>query len=93
MHQHGPNELLGPLRGTAAWWRGMGATPEFSGEGPQVQVQERKRGQRRHKQNNEPGIRIELVQRVRKEIEAGTYDRPETWEKALDRLLERLEGE
>lgn len=92
MHKHGPNELSGPLRGTAAWWRGMGATPETSGEGPQVQV--RTRGKRRQKNLiDQPGIRTELVQRVRREIAAGTYDRPEIWEKALDRLLDRLEGE
>jgi hypothetical protein len=36
-------------------------------------------------------IRTELVERVRREIAEGTYDTPEKWEKALDRLLERLE--
>jgi hypothetical protein len=38
-------------------------------------------------------IRSELVERVRREIAAGTYDTPEKWEAALDRLLDRLEGE
>jgi hypothetical protein len=33
------------------------------------------------------------VQRVREEIDAGTYDRPEIWEQTLDRLLQRLEHE
>jgi hypothetical protein len=36
-------------------------------------------------------IRIELVERVRKEIAKGTYETPEKWEIALDRLLDRLE--
>jgi hypothetical protein len=38
-------------------------------------------------------IRIELVQRVRREIAVGTYETPEKWEAALDRLLDRLENE
>lgn len=36
-------------------------------------------------------IRRELVERVRKEIEAGTYDTPEKFDLALERLLRRLE--
>jgi anti-sigma28 factor (negative regulator of flagellin synthesis) len=38
-------------------------------------------------------IRKELVERVRREIEAGTYDTPEKWDAALDRLLERMNGD
>ena len=36
-------------------------------------------------------IRHDLVERVRDEIAAGTYDTAEKWEFALDRLLARLE--
>jgi hypothetical protein len=39
----------------------------------------------------EPRIRWELVQRIRKEIAAGTYETPEKLEKAMERLLKRLE--
>ena len=35
--------------------------------------------------------RRELVERVRAEIAAGTYDTPEKWEIALDRLLNDVE--
>jgi hypothetical protein len=38
-------------------------------------------------------FRSELVERVRREIAAGTYDTPEKWDAALDRLLKRLEEE
>jgi hypothetical protein len=38
-----------------------------------------------------PGVRTELVQRVRRAIAAGTYDTDEKLEAALDRLLNRLE--
>ena len=36
-------------------------------------------------------IRTELVERVRREIAEGTYDTPEKWDIALDRLLNQLE--
>ena len=37
-----------------------------------------------------PGIRHELVSRVRKEIDAGTYDNPAKLEAALERMLSHL---
>jgi hypothetical protein len=39
----------------------------------------------------EPRLRWDLVVRVRREIEAGTYDTPDKWEIALDRLQAELE--
>jgi hypothetical protein len=36
-------------------------------------------------------IRTELVERVRREIAAGTYDTPEKWDAALERLWDRLQ--
>jgi hypothetical protein len=44
-------------------------------------------------QLNEPEVRVELVARVRQEIRAGTYDTPEKFEAALDRLVDRLNGD
>jgi hypothetical protein len=41
----------------------------------------------------EADIRVDLVERVRREIATGTYDTPEKWAIALQRLLERLEPE
>ncbi len=38
-----------------------------------------------------PPPRLDLIERVRREIAEGVYDTPEKWEKALDRLLEKLE--
>ena len=37
-------------------------------------------------------IRWELVDRVRREIAEGTYDSPEKWEIALDRLFNQVKG-
>jgi hypothetical protein len=39
-----------------------------------------------------PGIRTDLVARVRRQIAAGTYDTPERWQAALDKLADRLSG-
>jgi hypothetical protein len=39
---------------------------------------------------DDPDIRADLVRRIRAEIAAGTYDTPEKWEAALDRLWRRL---
>jgi hypothetical protein len=35
-------------------------------------------------------IRADLVERVRREIAAGTYDTPAKWDAALERLAEQL---
>ena len=86
MHEHGPDELNGPVRGTTAWWRGLEAPPDPHDEGTPVQAKTRNK----RKKDAAP-IRTELVERVRKEIAAGTYDTQEKWEAALDRLLDRLE--
>lgn len=37
-----------------------------------------------------PGVRQELVDRVRGEIDAGTYESPDKIEKAIDELIEDL---
>jgi hypothetical protein len=39
----------------------------------------------------EDGIRHTLVERVRREIVAGTYDTPEKWALALDQLFREVE--
>jgi Anti-sigma-28 factor, FlgM len=87
MHEHGPDPLFGPVRGTAAWWRGMGAQPDATDEGTPIPEQPRK------KRKDARPIRTELVERVRKEIAQGTYDTQERWEAALDCLLDGLQRE
>ena len=85
MHEHGPDELQGPVRGTSAWWQGTGAPTEQPADGTPIEQPPKKR-----KKDAKP-IRMELVARIRKEIAAGTYDTEEKWEAALDRLLDRIE--
>ena len=89
MHEHGPDELQGPVRGTTAWWRGMEAEPALLDEGMPIESTPETKKKRPPKDARP--IRTELVARIRQEIAAGTYDTQEKWEAALDRLLDRLE--
>ena len=91
MHEHGPDELQGPVRGTTAWWRGMDAEPALSEQETPADLIPGKK-QSKPRKDARP-IRTELVARVRQEIAAGTYDTQEKWEAALDCLLDRLERE
>lgn len=89
MHRHGPDPLPGPLRGTPAWWHGRKdddpPTPNtMPTSSPTPEPAKRTRKPRK--------IRTELVERVRREIAAGTYETPEKFQAALDRLLGRMAG-
>lgn len=82
MHTHGSSCLVGPVRGTRGWWSELGKRSD-------VAPLPRKAGRRK----KAAGVRTELVERVRKEIAAGTYDTPAKWQAALDRLLDSLTAE
>ena len=94
MFAHGPNCLKGPVTQAREWWQAD------TGEGWQAHPnspQQREAsimdiGQRDLRPSDAP-IRTELVERVRREIAQGTYDTPEKWAAALDRLLRRLEAD
>ncbi len=51
----------------------------------------RPRKSRKRPKSADPEIRADLVARVRGEIAGGTYDTPERWEAALDRLARKLQ--
>jgi len=84
MHEHGPDCLEGPIRGSNAWWRGLAPLPEPAAAPAQATSTKSLKAE-------ETGIRKELVERIRREIQAGTYDTAEIWEAALDRLLRGLD--
>jgi negative regulator of flagellin synthesis FlgM len=82
MHSHGPSVLRGPVSRKRSWWSDWSpsrSTPETC-----------TMSERSEKPSYEPEFRKELVKRIRREIAAGTYDTPEKWEAALERLRERL---
>jgi hypothetical protein len=79
MHAHGPSCLPGPITRGADWWSvPAGADSLLPGDGARLTA---------------GPIRYHLVERVRREIAEGTYDTPERFETALERLLRRLGAE
>ena len=94
MHQHGPKCLDGPIRGTPGWWHELGKLTGTAGTAA-VEPTRKRRPRRKpvaQREEGSPAIRTDLVDRVRAEIAAGTYDTTEKWEAALDRLLDHLGG-
>ncbi len=82
MHIHGPGCLQGPLSRGQKWCQepapagGAGPLPpEKPSDRPPADAP----------------IRRDLVERVRREIEAGTYDTPDKFQAALEKMLRRLE--
>lgn len=94
MFCHGPNCLKGPVTQARDWWK------EPTGEGacrpptsaPQREACTMEIGQCDRGSAEDP-IRTELVERVRREIAEGTYETPEKWAAALERLLRRLDAD
>lgn len=85
MFRHGPTCLSGPVTRARPWWGDSKTRRNAKGrdavmDKPATECSREDRP-----------IRADLVERVRREIAEGTYDTPEKWEKALDRLVERLE--
>jgi hypothetical protein len=83
MQRHSPVCLQGPRSRIRGWWAeaippARPRAPEMSGERPKTK-------------SAGEAIRMDLVARVRREIAAGTYDTPEKWAAALERLLDRIE--
>jgi hypothetical protein len=91
MHIHGPNLLEGPVSRHRGWWnqRELDSMEIMPNPISCPQLTGRKRAERRPPPD--APVRTELVERIRKEIADGTYDTPEKFEAALDRLLDRLE--
>ena len=77
MVNDGPNCLAGPVSRLSPWWAACTAG--------RTEQDEASREQR--------PIRRELVERIRREIAAGTYETPDKWEAALGRLFRFLEME
>jgi hypothetical protein len=76
MESHGPCTLKGPVTQHREWW----------------QKPRKKRTPRIDESTGVvPGIRFALVQRIRREIAAGTYETPEKLAMAIDRMVRRLD--
>jgi hypothetical protein len=75
MHTHPASCLRGPITRSRGHWL-IGDVLTTDDNVPQL---------------SDPDIRTDLVRRLRQEIADGTYETPEKWEKALDRLLKEIE--
>jgi hypothetical protein len=87
MQPHQPRDLSGPVRGTETWWRGL---PKSDAAGEEERMEGSSHGKGEFPRQPGSPIRKDLVERVRREIAAGTYDTPEKWDAALDCLLDRM---
>ena len=88
MYSHGPSCLEGPVSRLRKGWRRAapaGTIPSTDRENHSMNSNDDNLGREEHP------IRWELVERVRREIAAGSYDTPEKMEIALERLLEQLD--
>ena len=74
----------GPRRGTVE------AGPEQARRGVEDRVEVSDMARYLAKLRDVPGVRQELVDRVRSEIESGTYESPDKIEQAIDELVEDL---
>jgi hypothetical protein len=75
MHTHSSSCLEGPVSGTRSWWQNGDVLGQATAKSALQEEQ----------------VRADLVAHVRREIAAGTYDTPEKWQAALDRLCASLE--
>jgi hypothetical protein len=91
MHTHGPTCLEGPRTQGRDWWLPTPDDAVFARPDepltPAHPMDEQPVGRDPH----DPDVRHELVERIRREIAAGTYETLEKLELALDRLIRRLE--
>ncbi len=89
MYWHGPSCLEGPVGRTSGSW-GSGAVDSV----PTIcildclDMEEAK--QTEETPSSAVPVRWDLVERVRREVAAGTYETPEKWEAALDEMARRL---
>jgi negative regulator of flagellin synthesis FlgM len=85
MYRHGPTGLAGPVsKARVIWvWSESDATET---ETITLEPQELA-----DPLSSRADIRLDLVQRVRREIAEGVYDTPDKFEAALDRLLDCLD--
>ena len=87
MLTHAFSCLQGPVTRARPWWYAVDLDDPTALHDPEPPCMENPN------ENEAPvdvPIRSQLVERIRREIAAGTYETPRKWEIALDRLLDRL---
>ena len=90
MYNHPPSTLAGPVTQTRPWWADDETV--LTSLAPSVCCEEATMNHPDESDPRERPIRWDLVDRVRREIADGTYETPEKWDFALDRLMDRVEN-
>lgn len=85
MHRHGPKSLGGPASKKRLRWLAVTAGDAAGNDATAAQVPAEDRP------GEEPEVRKDLIERVRRDIALGNYDTPEKWEQALNRLIDDIE--
>ncbi len=90
MHIHSASCLVGPISASRPWWQLANLQDIADGRKAPTNHDPEPRKDAGTEDNE---IRHDLVARVRQQIAEGTYDTPERWEAALDRLCGELESQ
>jgi hypothetical protein len=88
-YHQGTSVLSGPITRSRPWW----SEGEFGEQDAAANTSLTVSPKPTNSGMSDRPIRHELVERIRREIANGTYESPEKWHAALQRLLQRLEGE
>ena len=85
-HVHGPHALRGPHTPPAA--KPPSSQPTSPASGDQLEISAAAEAAIQAEEHGE--IRHDIVARLKREIQQGTYETPEKLDQALDRLLDEL---
>lgn len=87
MFNHGPSCLNGPVSRERGWWSLEEVEILFRMERHPIPMDDTAR----EVDDDDRPIRVELVERIRREIAEGTYETPEKLQAALERMFEHLQ--
>jgi hypothetical protein len=91
MHSHQASCLRGPISRSRKRWSSAADSCDPPGSERLAGVPAPASSSNDVPSLTDPDIRRDLVERVRRQIAEGTYDTPEKWQAALDKLLNELE--
>ncbi|MDR0706125.1 MAG: flagellar biosynthesis anti-sigma factor FlgM [Planctomycetaceae bacterium] len=88
---HGPHNLQGPHR-TVPTQESSSAAARYAALQDDIQISDEalRLSSLTNNESSSSGIRFDLVNRIRTEIAAGTYDTPDKMDVAVDRMIGQL---
>lgn len=92
MEIQGSDRVQGPRRIERKTPVDVQQAQKAGGQAPADQVQISSKAQHLSALSQVPEVRMDRILQIREEIANGTYESPEKYEKAVDRLLKELGG-